>query len=54
MVNINTLLHDFMEIYKNIECDGVNIPCRECKNKEICDIVSNIIKTIGALYKESK
>ena len=54
MENINTLLHDFMEIYENIECDGLNIPCRECKNKEICDIVSDVIKIIGVLYEEKK
>ena len=39
---------------KNIECDGLNISCRECKNKEICDIVSDIIKIIGVLYEEKK
>ena len=48
----NTLLHDFMEIYKNIECDGLTIPCRECKNKKICDTVEDVIKSIGNLYNE--
>ena len=48
----NTLLHDFMEIYKNIECYGLTIPCRECKNKKICDTVEDVIKNIGNLYKE--
>ena len=48
----NTLLDDFMKIYKNIECDGLTIPCRECKNKKICDTVEDVIKSIGNLYNE--
>ena len=50
----NTLLYDFMEIYKKIECDGLTIPCRECKNKKLCDTVEDVIKNIGNLYNESK
>ena len=50
----NTILYDFMEIYKKIECDGLTIPCRECKNKKLCDTVEDIIKNIGNLYNESK
>ena len=48
----NTLLYDFMKIYKNIECDGLTIPCRECKNKKLCDTVEYISKKIGNLYNE--
>ena len=54
MKNKNTLLYDFMKIYKNIECDGLTIPCRECKNKKLCDTVEDVIKNIGDLYNESK
>ena len=49
----NTILYDFMEIFKKIECDGSNIPCRECKNKKICDTVEDVIKNIGGLYNEN-
>ena len=49
----NTILYDFMFIYKNIECD-LSIPCRECKNKKLCDTVEDVIKNIGNLYNESK
>ena len=54
MKNKNTLLYDFMKIYKKIECDGLTIPCRECKNKNLCDTVEDVIKNIGNLYNESK
>ena len=50
----NTLLYDFMEIYKKIECDGLTIPCRECKNKNLCDTVEDVIKVISDLYNENK
>ena len=50
----NTLLYDFMKIYKNIECDGLTIPCRDCKNKKLCDTVGDVIKNIGGLYNENK
>ena len=54
MKNKNTLLYDFMEIYKKIECESIPIPCRECKNKKLCDIVGNVIKSIGNLYNENR
>ena len=50
----NTLLYDFMEIYKKIECNGLTIPCHKCSNKNLCDTVEDVIKNIGALYNESK
>ena len=50
MKNKNTLLYDFMEIYKKIECDGLTTPCRECKNKKLCNIVAGVIKRIRDLY----
>ena len=49
----NTILYDFMEIYKKIECDGLTIPCRECKNKQLCDTVEDVIKNIGGLYNDN-
>ena len=52
MKNKNTLLYDFMRIYNKIECDVLTIPCRECKNKKLCDIVGDVIKSIGDLYQE--
>ena len=50
----NTLLYDFMEIYKKIKCDWLTIPCRDCKNKKLCDTVEDVIKSKGDLYNESK
>ena len=50
----NTLLSDFMKIYKKIECDGLTISCHKCKNKNLCDTVEDVIKNIGNLYNESK
>ena len=50
----NTILYDFMEIYKKIECDGLNIPCRECINKFLCDRVEDVIKSISHLYDKNK
>ena len=50
----NTLLYDFMEIYKKIECESIPIPCCECKNKKLCDIVEDVIKNIGGFYNETK
>ena len=50
----NTILYDFMKIFANIECDGLTITCRECKNKKLCDTVEDVIKSIGDLYNESK
>ena len=46
----NTILYDFMFIYKNIKCDDLTIPCRECKNKKLCNIVAGVIKSIRDLY----
>ena len=54
MKNKNSLLYDFMEVYKKIECDGLTLPCHKCKNKKLCDTVEDIIKSIGDLYNENK
>ena len=54
MKNKNTLLYDFMQIYKKIECDELTIPCHKCKNKKLCDNVGDVIANIGGLYNENK
>ena len=51
MKNKNTLLYDFMEIYKKIECDGIYVPCCECSNKKLCHSVYDIVRNIKNLYK---
>ena len=50
----NTLLFDFMKIYKSIHCDNLYCSCKECSNKNLCDSVEDVIKSIGDLYNESK
>ena len=51
MKNKNTLLYDFMKIYKNnIHCDSLYCNCNDCSNKKLCDTVEDVIKSIGNLY----
>ena len=54
MKNKNTLLYDFMKIYKSINCDSLDCNCNGCSNKNLCDTVEDVIKNIGNLYNESK
>lgn len=54
MKNKNTILYDFMEIYKSINCDSLYCNCNDCSNKKICDTVEDVIKSIGGLYGEKK
>ena len=54
MKNKNTLLSDFMKIYKSIHCDSLYCSCNYCSNKKLCDTVEDVIKNIGNLYNESK
>ena len=49
----NTLLFDFMKIYKSIHCDNLYCSCKECSNKNLCDTVEDVIKNIGGLYNEN-
>ena len=49
-----TLLDDFMEIYKSINCDSLDCNCNGCSNKKLCDTVEDVIKSIGGLYNENK
>ena len=50
----NTLLYDFMEIFKSINCDSLYCNCNDCSNKKLCDTVEDVIKSIGDLYNEKK
>ena len=54
MKNKNTLLYDFMEIFKSINCDSLYCNSNDCSNKKLCDTVEDVIKSIGDLYNESK
>ena len=50
----NTLLSDFMKIFKSINCDSLYCNCNDCSNKKLCDTVEDVIKSIGDLYNEKK
>ena len=49
-----TLLDDFMKIYENINCDTLYCNCNDCSNKRLCDLVEDVIKSIGGFYNETK
>lgn len=40
------ILKDLKKIYANIRCESEYCSCNKCSNKEICDRVSNAIKSI--------
>ena len=46
MKNKNTLLYDFMKIYKKIECDGLTLPCHKCKNKNYVILQKMLLKIL--------
>ena len=50
----NTILSDFMKIFKSINCDSLYCNCNDCSNKKLCDTVEDVIKSIGDLYNEHK
>ena len=50
----NTLLDDFKKIYGNINCDSLYCNCNDCSNKRLCDLVEDVIKSIGGFYNETK
>ena len=50
MKNKNTLLDDFMEIYKSIDCDSLYCYCSDCSNKIICDLIDEVIVSISKFY----
>ena len=45
-----TLLDDFIKIYNSIYCDYEYCSCSKCSNNYICDIVSDVIKSIRKHY----
>ena len=50
MKNKNTLLYDFMEIYKKIGCDSLKCNCRDCSKYYICDLIDEVIASIIKFY----
>ena len=50
MKNKNTLLHDFMKIYKSIDCDSLYCNCRDCSKYYICDLIDEVITSISKFY----
>ena len=45
-----TLLDDFIKIYNSINCDSLYCSCNECSNKDICEIVENILNSMRNHY----
>ena len=50
-----TLLGDFIKIYNAINCDSEYCICDECSNKDICELVGNILDSIkNHYYKKTR
>ena len=45
-----TLHDDFMKIYHSIPCDIIYMSCIECKNKVLCDLTENLLKSLRKFY----
>ena len=45
-----TLIDDFIKIYKNINCDSLYCNCNDCSNKNICDLIDEVITSILKFY----
>ena len=45
-----TLLDDVEKIYLSIPCAS-GVSCEHCKNKVICDIVEDLMKSLKKFYK---
>ena len=45
-----TLLDDVEKIYFSIECTS-DYSCERCKNKLMCDIVEDLMKSLKKFYK---
>ena len=45
-----TLLDDVEKIYFSIECTSA-YSCERCKNKLMCDIVEDLMKSLKKFYK---
>ena len=50
MKNKRSLLDDFMKIYKSINCDSLYYNCNDCSNKNICDLIDEVITSILKFY----
>ena len=48
-----TLLDDFIKIYYSINCDSEYCSCNECSNKDICELVGNILNSMRNHYYKS-
>ena len=48
-----TLLDDFIKIYNSINCDSEYCSCNECSNKDICELVGNILNSMRNHYYKS-
>ena len=44
-----TLLNDVEKIYFSIPCTS-GVSCEHCKNKAICDLTQNLLKSLKKLY----
>ena len=44
-----TLLNDVEKIYFSIPCTS-GVSCEHCKNKELCDLTANLLKSLKKLY----
>lgn len=42
----NSTLEDLKRIYANIRCESEYCSCNNCSNKEICDKIQRMIKSI--------
>ena len=44
-----TLLDDVEKIYFSIPCSS-GVSCEHCKNKVLCDLTSNLLKSLKKIY----
>ena len=44
-----TLLDDVEKIYFSIPCTS-GVSCEHCKNKLLCDLIANLLKSLKKLY----
>ena len=44
-----TLLDDVEKIYFSIPCTS-EVSCEHCKNKVLCDLTQNLLKSLKKLY----
>ena len=45
----NRLLDDVEKIYFSIPCSSA-VSCEHCKNKLLCDLTANLLKSLKKLY----